>query len=785
MRRICILLLLLIASGVSFIRPQPSFAQAIYFVDSDPKMIVLGNSFYEVGIHKANGSIAYITDKATGQHISEGSRYGCLWGAYGMHANYVGGCSYTVGATSAFSYIWSAADARLSLRYAPDLARTTHATALVTLTASPDRWFDLQLRLENHLGGTLDYVLFPSDLVFREADLQAVYLPVSPGIVLKPAFFAQNRSYVAAYPGDFFADFMALTSGSGSISIYALYDEGAGIRPLVLGFNHDDGYLQDSSYYYHSFGARSPDGGIWISPRVRVRIGQPVTESIQAYRSDNGIAQFRSLASKAGARYTQIVQSPLLKADVTQLAIPFAQYAALLSHVPAPGILHLLAFQPGGFDENHPDMLPPAAAWGSSADMAEMVHQAQAMGFLVMPYINPTWWNDQSPTLQTIISTGQLTNVAALDSLSIPRYEVYGPHTGYVVSPYAPLVRQRIGQLMSDITGSISSDLVFEDQIGARTWIFDYSAFSPNPTAYAQGWLEHTRTYSNTLLMTEGGMDRLAETELGFHGGVLLAERLLQTEGRWGNGTWEPFPILPLMLRDKVLLYQHNLAPESFTVNKATLAWNMAFGFMLSYDLGWTNFGGGVADPWLAVVTAFQREVFSRYASERLLSYTDMGDAATRSVFEHVVVITNWSSTTPYGVGSYEIPPSGAMVTSEDGSLIAGVFSSYNGHPLRTGDHYLIEQHSADAITVRQPMGDDTELTIRNPLGWKIADEPAVSAVSVDGIPLGPVASSATADGVTFVYQHQIAGVAVSYYQIALVQGTRIFMPLVQHPGNL
>ncbi len=778
MKRISLLLLLLILSGVLFARPQPSFAQAIYFENTSSTMIVLGNSFYEVGIHKANGAIAYITDKATGQHISEGSRYGCLWGAYGAQAGYIGGCSYTAGTASAFSYTWSAADARLSLRYTPNPARTNHATALVTLTASQDRWFDLQLQMENHLGGTLDYVLFPSDMVFREADLQAVYLPVSPGIVLKPAFFAQNRSYVAAYPGDLFADFMALTSGSGSISMYALYDQGTAIRPLVLGFNHDDGFLQDSSYCYRSFGARLPDGGVWVSPRVRVRVGQPVTESVQAYRSDNGIDRFDSLTTKTGARYTQIVQSPLLKADVSQLAIPFTQYAALLSRVPAPGILHLLAFQPGGFDENHPDMLPPAATWGSIADMAAMIQQAQAMGFLVMPYINPTWWNDQSPTLQSVIAAGRLTDVAALNSPGVPRYEVYGPHTGYVVSPYSPLVRQRIDQLMGDMTRSISGDLVFEDQIGARTWIFDHSAFSPDPTAYAQGWLTHTRMYSRTLLMTEGAMDRLAETELGFHGGVFLAEQLHQTDGRWGSGTWEPYPILPLMLRDKVLLYQHNLAPESFTTTKATLAWNMAFGYMLSYDLGWTNFGGGVSDPWLAVVTAFQREVFSRYAGELLLRYIDMGDGATRSVFEHVAVITNWSGTMPYTVGPYMLPPSGAMVTSDDGSLIAGVFSSYNGRPLRTGDHYLIEQRHANTITVRQPMGDDTELTVRSMPGWQGADAPVVWAVSANGTLLGSVASSMTADGVTFGYQRQIAGVAISSYRI--VQGMRIFMPLVE-----
>ncbi len=778
--RTALLLMLLLVCGAALLRPQPTFAQAIYFDDADPTLMILGNGVYEIGLQKANGAISYITDKTTGQHVSEGSRYGCLWGAYGSQASYIGGCSYAAGGSNGFSYTWSAADARLSLRYTPRPASLQHATALVTLTASPENWFDLQLQLENHLGATLDYILFPSDLVFREADIQQVYLPVLPGIVLEPPFFAQNRSYVASYPGDLFADFMALTAQSGTIAISSLYED-AGIRPLVLGLNHDDGYLKDSADYYHTFAAKLPDTAAWTSPRVRVRVAQSALDAIQAYRSDNHIDLFDSVATKAGARYLQIAESPLLKADVSQLALPFSQYAALLAQVPAPALVHLLAFQPGGFDESHPDILPPAAAWGSTADMAAMLQKAQAMGFLVMPYTNPTWWDDHSPTLQALAAAGALADVVAFDKPSVPHYEIYGTHGGYVVSPYAPRVRQRLDQLITAMTVTIPGDLVFEDQIGARGWIFDYNAFSPSPTAYAQGWIAHTRTYSTTLLMTEGGTDRLAERELGFHGGVLLAEHLGQTDGRWGQGTWRAYPMAPLMLRDKVLLYQHDLAPETFTTNTATLAWNMAFGYMLSYDLGKTNFGGGISDPWLAVVVAFQKQVLSRYAGERMLSYTSLGGTATRSAFEHFSVVTNWSRAVAYAAGPYVLPPSGAMVTSDDGSLTAGVFSSYNGYPLRSGEHYLIEDRGLDTVTVRQPMGADTELTIRSLPSWQAAGSPEVWAVSKAGSRIDSVASSVTAEGVSFVYQSQLAGSAVAYYQIS--QGYRIFMPQVAGGG--
>lgn len=773
-----ILAILLTASIIYLFRASFARAQMIYFDDSDPDIMVLGNgTYYEIGFRKSNGAIAYITDKSTGQHVTLGSRYECLWGAAFPDGtpDYVGGCNYNAAWPSHFSYAWSAATHTLTLNYTPDLAASQQVTAQVVVIASEAPWFDLHLQLQNNWGYVLDYVLFPSDMVFVEADIEEALLPILPGIVLEPAFFDQDRSYTAKYPGypGLFADYVSLSSTKGQIAIYSLYEQGP-IRPVVTGFIHDDAYISDSTFYYHTFGARINNGDTWITPRVRVRISQSPLETINAYRVDNGLDQFRSLPEKLSSHYTQTVQSPLFKADAVQLAIPFSQYPDLLSQVPSPGILHPVAYQPGGHDENYPDFLPPDSAWGTTADFAAMFQRAQALGLLVMPYTNPTWWDDESPTLQNLPLPLTITDVAVLDDQGVPVYEYYGPHGGYVMSLWAPFVQQRLDQLVRQMTEDVPSDMLFEDQIGARPWLFDHNPSSPYPIAYIEGWLEHTRTYSDTLLMTELGFDRLAETEVSFHGSMLLPERFGYTLDWWGTDTWHPYPLALLIARDKVLFYQHDLAPETMTVDKATLTWNLALGYMLSYDLG---YGGGLDNPWLELVGDFQKHVLACYAGEAMTDFANLEDKVTQTSFETFAVIANWDEMSTYSTSQHTLPPLGVLAMSADGTLTAGVFTGYNGAPLSAGDHYLIEDRGLTDIIVRQPIGTDTNLTLELLPGWGPNDPIEAWAYAATGQVFGSVPVTVTAQGITFVYQQQIAEQPVAYYRV--VKSGKIFLPLI------
>jgi hypothetical protein len=366
-----ILFLLLAAGLTAFLPVRQGFAQAIYFDERDPELVTLGNSYYEISFRKTNGAIAHIIDKATGQPVTQGSRNECLWGAYREAGDYIGGCSYSATGSNRFSYTWSAPERSLSLTYTPDPAAGQRVTAQVVVTASEEPWFDLRLELQNEWGVVLDYILFPSELLFQEADLQELLLPALPGAAVGPAFFEQNRSYVAKYPGDWFADYAAISSAKGELALYSLYGQGP-VRPVFLGFSHDKDDPSDTGYYDHTFASRLNDGAAWQSPQVRIRIGQTPAETIEAYRLDNGLDRFPSLPQKLGRYYAQVSQAPLYKADAAQIGRPFSDYPALLAHVPSPGILHPVGFHPGGFDENYPDFLPPAANWGDTAELAAM-----------------------------------------------------------------------------------------------------------------------------------------------------------------------------------------------------------------------------------------------------------------------------------------------------------------------------------------------------------------------------------------------------------------------------
>jgi hypothetical protein len=738
----------------------------IYFDDSDPDIMVVGNaSYYEAGFRKSNGAIAYITDKATGQHVSLGSRYECLWGAVfpAGAPQYVGGCSYNVASANQFTYAWSATAQTLTLNYIPDPAASQRVTAQVTMTATEDSSLDLHLQIQNNWGYALDYVLFPSDLVFAEPDIQEALLPILPGVALGSAFFDQHRSYAASYPGypGLFADYLSLSSTKGRMAVYSLYDGGP-IHPVVIGFIHDDAYISQSTFAYHTFGARIADGDAWSSPTVRVRISEPAVEAINAYRIDNGLDGFASLRSKLGLRYSQIAQSPLLKADAQQLGVPFSQYGPLLSQVPSPAILHPVAFQPGGHDESYPDFLPPDTAWGTTADLAAMFEQAQGLGLLVMPYTNPTWWDDGSPTLQNLPPPLTITDVAVLNDQHVPIYEYYGSHGGYVMSPYAPFVQQRLDQLVAQMTVDVPSDMLFEDQIGARPWLFDHNPSSPYPTAYIQGWLDHTSAHSGTLLMTELGFDRLADSEVGFHGSVLLPQRSGDTSTWWGTDTWRPYPLAPLMARDKTLFYQHDLAPETMTVDKPTLTWNMAFGYMLSYDL----VTGGLESPWLSVVADFQKHVVAAYADERAVAFANLSDDVTQTSFEAFTVTANWDEASPYDIGEHTVSPLGFVAVNFDRSLTAGIFVRYNDKPLAAGDHYLIEERNLADIIVHQPLGADTSLTLKRLPAWRLSDMIEAWAHARSGELLGSVPVTVTGEDITFTYQQEVAGRSVAYYVV-------------------
>lgn len=623
-----------------------------------------------------------VIDRRSGTRLAEGQN-GCQWGADSTpDTGYIGGCS-SVRAARRFSYRWNRAAQTLKLTYAGDPSTDRYTNAVVTLTAR-STYFDLRLALENHRGATIAEVLFPADLYVDAHTVRAGYAPnFLPGIRLGPSFFTRVGKDVEPYPSRWaFADYLALDVAKSSFSLYSVNPAPSPLAPVYLGFLRSGSPAPCSGQFFcvtHVFQTWIRDGQSWQSPIVRFRVRAPVQQTILAYRHDNGIDEYPSLAAKVGALEPTLARAPLVKADPWKGLPPFAQWGPQLTRLPTPALVHPVAFQPGGQDENHPDFLPPDPRWGTLGDFQAAVLAAHANGQLVMPYLNVSWWDPGSPTLQNLPAPLTLRDVAMLDGTRRPVEEKYGDHDGYIISPAVPFVRDRIAALLDQWRTDVPANCIFFDQIGARVWRRDFNPAEPSTLAYDDSWLSLMAPYANRCLMVEDGWDRLAASFSGFHGGLLLMEReFSEPDRKWGAGNWAPYPLALWLFHDKVLLYQHDLYEGTMTADPEALTFNLAFGFILSYS--WDEGLRTLQSPWLDVVGRVQRELGPYYAGRPLTAFRELAPDVTETRFGDYSVIANWSRTRPFDVDGRRIAPLGFLARTDGGGILAGTFGdAWNG----------------------------------------------------------------------------------------------------------
>jgi hypothetical protein len=562
---------------------------------------------------------------------------------------------------------------------------------------------------------------------------------------------------------------LGLDIAGSHFAMYSVNPDTNSIQPVALGFIHNapnNVCVGKSFCTEHSFQTWVPDGSTWTSPTVRISIGQPITAAILAYRHDNGIDAFSSVATKLGRGFKRYAAAPLIKADAAAVIKTFRQWIPSLSGLPSPALLHPVAYMKGGHDHSYPDFLPPDPAWGSQQDMAAMVKAAHKKGLLVMPYTNPTWWTDDSRTVKHLPSPLTVSDISALDENKIAIHETYGASGGYDVSPYQSFVGQRLAQDMSLWRTAVPVDCVFEDQVGARAWMLDLNTASPTPLSYSQGWLDHTKRYQQQCLMTENGWDRLAATEAGFNGSLLTWERAFHDPDQFfGAGNWEAYPLALWLLHDKVLMYQHDLALETMSDKLDVLSWNLAYGMMLSYN--WDGTGRWQQNPRLDLITWLQRDIAALYAGQPLARYTMPASNVTQTVFPKVQITVNWSAKRPYTSSGYGIVPHGFLAQASAGTVLAGAFTGrFNTRPLSKGTHYLIVEQHGSRLIVRQPIGSATALTVGLPKGLSAAGI-LVSAYDRQSHRLGSVRRVVRSGRVTFQYSPVAAHRPVGFYQIA------------------
>jgi len=664
----------------AFVLLTPLYASGggVSFDQRPSNAVVIQTPVYRLTISKRNGALLELRDRGTGLRVVDGTS-GCEWGAV-VYSAHVGGC--LLAQHGSFLYRWDRATTTLTMTYRAGPHTVRQVDAVVTLHALRS-YLDLRLSLANHSPADIQTVNFPVDLKEDVKLVRSGYAPnFLPGVRFTPRFFRRESNDTFTYPSrGAFADYVALDLGRAHLAVYSVNPAPAPLAPVELGFVHNQTpYTCSGSVFCvtHAFATWIRRGDQWTSPVVRVRVGEPVEQSILNYRRENGIDAYRSAAAKLGGQFGTLAQAPLVKIDPGKGLPPFREWEPSLRRLPSPSLLHPVAFQAGGFDANDPDFLPPDPRWGTQDEFVQVIDQAHALGQLVMPYLNVSWWDPGSPTVRTLPAGQTLRTISVQDFKGRAESEQFGNHTGYVVSPYVPFVRQRVASLLGEFS---TSDCLFFDQIGSRTWLYDFNPASPTPLAYDDGWLNLLATYQDRCLMVEDGWDRLASVSSGFDGSLMLMQRALHyPDTQWGAGNWQTFPLALWLFHDKVLLYQHDLYEGTLTTDPAILTWNLAYGFMLSYT--WDVWAHSLDNPWLGIVGAFQHALGPHYAGATLTSYRQIADGVTETRFGTYAVVANRTGSV-YQTGGYRIAPGGFLARTDDGSLVAGEFADTAGAQYR------------------------------------------------------------------------------------------------------
>ncbi|MCX6906953.1 MAG: DUF6259 domain-containing protein, partial [Verrucomicrobia bacterium] len=461
-------------------------------------------------------------------------------------------------------------------------------------------------------------------------------------------------SFSAPYPPAF-ADFMHLDTRGGSASLYGVqpmrWKPWAGAKnldavfaPGKLGCGGDE----RGGWCERGFATFVEAGNSWRTPVVRLAVGKSAEKSLRDYCEANQIKR------KLGEKMPADVLAKFKKSVLVYYAGNCAEKLAHLDQLPAPALVHFADYLKGGFDKEYPDHLPPNPKFGTPAQFREFFDRCHALGHLVMPYTNPTWWCDH-PKGPTFEHEGDAPLLRNLDGK--PSYERYGTpgNDGWTVCHWHPAVQRANRETVRQFSEDYPVDVLFQDQCGARGWRYDTNPASPTPFAYTDGLLSQVaEDAAKKPLSTESGWDRVANHEAqlcGMTWGIVPTEggpswrRLMKYD--YAPRTWDIFPLAQIIAHDKCSFVHHDLG--QFVTNRETLAWTLALGYGLSYRIAAPALAQDGPREWLRWLDRLQKSVVARYVGEPLKSFVHDSDARPtpdddgiiRATYGPVEIVTN------------------------------------------------------------------------------------------------------------------------------------------------
>lgn len=573
----------------------------------------------------------------------------------------------------------------------------------------------------------LDFAL-PGRLRFDPAQLERFICPMdgnqSVGVAFQGSFFQlqppdspsgrppqtvrpiRYLHYSTPYPAGF-ADFFHLDTHVGSASLYRVQPqqwapwEGArNPEAIFIPGRLACGGDEQGGYCDRPFGTYVAPGQVWRSPKVRLTVGGSAAEGLRAYCEANRIR--RRLEEKMPPDILERFKSSVL----VYYGGNCREKIEFLERLPVPTQVHFADYLRGGFDKQYPDHLPPHPDFGTPEEFRTFLDRCRQRGHLVVPYTNPTWWCDH-PKGPTFEREGDAPLLRTLDgTLSSERY---GPNDGFTVCHWHPAVQAANRETVRQFTEEYPTDLLFQDQCGARSWSYDTNPASPTFYAYSEGLISMVaEDCQKKPLSTESGWDRVVNYESQLCG---MSWSLVPTEGgpSWRRlmkydyppETWEVFPLAQYIAHDKAAMLYHDLG--QFVTNREVLAWALGLGFCMSYRVQAAALAEDAPREWLRWLDRLQKSVCARYVGEPIRAFEhDRGptptvedDGLLRATYGPVEIVANLGPKPRLEAG-HLLPPYGFYATAP--GMIAANLKSWGENDFGDeGTSFVTEGHASRA----------------------------------------------------------------------------------------
>ena len=101
--------------------------------------------------------------------------------------------------------------------------------------------------------------------------------------------------------------------------------------------------------------------------------------------------------------------------------------------------------------------------------------------------------------------------------------------------------------------------------------------------------------------------------------------------------------------------------------------------------------------------------------------------------------------------------------------MLAGAFEgSFDGVQLSAGTHYLLVERDAASVTVRQPVGADTDVAVAPPASLSSGRALVATAIDGAGTPIGPGRAVVRDGKLVLAYAGRLDGRRVAAYRLTV-----------------